>query len=89
MTTHSALSVSCFTQLFAAIVVFLETYKKLYVIRIIRPQSGLENSGHLILHLKKTSLHIEWCSSCYVLLKLGANYFTLTLDSLLLYQILE
>ena len=89
VTTHSALSVSCFTQLFAAIVVFLETYKKLYVIRIIRPQSGLENSGHLILHLKKTSLHIEWCSSCYVLLKLGANFFTLTLDSLLLYQILE
>ena len=64
VTTHSALSVSCFTQLFAAIVVFLETYKKIYVIRIIRPPSGLRNSGHLILHLKKISLHIEWCSSC-------------------------
>ena len=66
VTTHSALSVSCFTQLFAAIVVFLETYKKIYVIRIIRPPSGLRNSGHLILHLKKIFLHIEWCSSCYL-----------------------
>ena len=41
-------------------------YKKIYVICIIRPPSGLRNSGHLILHLKKISLHIEWCSSCYL-----------------------